>query len=160
MTQTSYRFRSCRESDTDRLAAEISAYLVPGSVLALDGDLGAGKTRFSQAVAKALGVTDVVNSPTFTIIKEYEGSRLPFYHMDVYRISLEEASDLGLEEYFDGDGVTLVEWASRIEELLPGERLSITIAVTDDGAREFTLVPAGELYERACRTMKENGILL
>ena len=160
MTPNTYRFRSRSEQDTEFLAQELSAHLIPGSVIALDGDLGAGKTRFAQALGKALGVTEVINSPTFTIIKEYEGTRFPFYHMDVYRITLEEADELGLEEYFDGDGITVVEWASRIEPLLPGERLSLFIEQFDTGEREFVLRPCGALFERGCEILKENGILL
>lgn len=159
VTQATYRFRSRSEADTDRLAAGLSEYAAPGWVVALDGDLGAGKTRFSQAMARCLGVTDVVNSPTFTIIKEYEGSRYPFYHMDAYRVSLEEAGDLGLDEYFCGDGVTLVEWANRIEPLLPPERLSVAIAVLADGEREFVLRPFGQPYASLCTTLKETGLL-
>ncbi|MBJ8193242.1 tRNA (adenosine(37)-N6)-threonylcarbamoyltransferase complex ATPase subunit type 1 TsaE, partial [Bacillus cereus] len=89
--------------------ARLADWIQPGTVIALDGDLGAGKTRFSQALARAIGVPDVVNSPTFTIIKEYEGTTLPFYHMDVYRLSIEEADELGLDDYFFGQGLTVVE---------------------------------------------------
>src|SRR4051812_11988394 len=118
------------EADTDRLAELLAGWSKPGTVLALDGELGAGKTRFSQAFARALGVKGIVNSPTFTIIKEYEGVHMPFYHMDVYRISAAEADELGLDDYFFGDGVTIVEWASLIEELLPPERLELRIEHT------------------------------
>lgn len=154
-----YRFTADNESDTDRLAAALAESLRPGAVLALDGDLGAGKTRFSQALARSLGVTATVNSPTFTIIKEYEGGRLPFYHMDVYRIRLEEAEELGLEEYFEGRGVSVVEWASRIEPLLPPERLDVYIGDRGDTRREFELRPHGENYAAWCGAMKESGQL-
>ena len=131
----------------------------PGTVVALDGDLGAGKTRFSQSVARALGVKGVVNSPTFTIIKEYEGDRLPFYHMDVYRISDREAEELGLDEYFFGDGVTLVEWAEIIRDLLPPDHLAVRIRYTGEQQREFELTPHGEPYTGWCRQLKENGTI-
>jgi tRNA threonylcarbamoyladenosine biosynthesis protein TsaE len=121
--------------------------------------LGAGKTRFSQAIARTLGVPGVVNSPTFTIIKEYEGERLPLYHMDVYRISLEEAEELGLDEYFYGEGVTLVEWASLIRELLPEELLTVYIRNLGGQDRLFEIEPHGEPYEQWCASMKENGTL-
>ncbi|PYI52912.1 tRNA (adenosine(37)-N6)-threonylcarbamoyltransferase complex ATPase subunit type 1 TsaE [Paenibacillus flagellatus] len=130
-----------------------------GTVVALDGDLGAGKTRFSQSVARALGVPGVVNSPTFTIIKEYEGERLPFYHMDVYRLSEEEADELGLDDYFFGDGVTIVEWAERIRTLLPPDHLEIRIGHAGERVRRFELTPHGGLYERWCAQLKENGTL-
>jgi tRNA threonylcarbamoyladenosine biosynthesis protein TsaE len=153
-----YLYLSENEEDTERLAGQLAALLGPGDVLALDGDLGAGKTRFSQAVARSLGVKGIVNSPTFTLIKEYEGDSMPFYHMDVYRLSPEEAGELGLEEYFDGPGVTLVEWAGLIEELLPPERLDIRIGVQPGGSRVFALTPRGTEFERRCRQLKENGI--
>lgn len=115
------------EQDTIQLAGWLGSRALPGTMLALDGDLGAGKTRFSQAFAAAIGVTAIVNSPTFTIIKEYAGSKLPFYHMDVYRISLGEADDLGLDDYFFGEGATIVEWASIIGPVLPECRLDLYI---------------------------------
>jgi tRNA threonylcarbamoyladenosine biosynthesis protein TsaE len=154
-----FRFASNEERDTERLAEALADLLREGSVLALDGDLGAGKTRFSQALAKALGVRGVVNSPTFTIIKEYAGEKLPFYHMDVYRISMAEADELGLDEYFYGEGVTVVEWASLIDELLPQQRLDIYISNLGETSREFTLTPHGEPYTGWCEILNRNGWL-
>lgn len=155
-----YTFVAQSGADTERLAQAVGAMLEPGTTVALDGDLGAGKTTFSQGVARAIGVTDVVNSPTFTLIKEYEGERFPFYHMDVYRISADEAAELGLDEYFYGDGLTVVEWASQIEELLPGERLSIYIAYGGgDGVRTFKLQPLGERYTAWCERLRSDGVL-
>jgi tRNA threonylcarbamoyladenosine biosynthesis protein TsaE len=155
-----YKYASHGAADTARLAAALGALAEAGSVLTLDGDLGAGKTTFSQAFAKALGVTGVVNSPTFTIIKEYEG-RLPLYHMDVYRLSLEEADELGLDDYFYGGGVTLVEWASLIDELLPQEKLSLRIEHTADGGEEriVRLEPRGKKYEMWCRRLQHERLL-
>lgn len=141
------------------LARAIAGLAEPGAVIALDGDLGAGKTRFSQAMAAGLGVKGVVNSPTFTIIKEYEGERLPFYHMDVYRITEAEAEELGLDEYFYGDGVTVVEWAERIADLLPPERLEIRIRHAGERERLFELTPCGPRYDRWCRLLKEQGTI-
>lgn len=158
--QTVYQYRSESLEDTNRLAAELAALFVPGTVIALDGDLGAGKTAFSQAAARALGVEGVVNSPTFTIIKEYEGRQLPFYHMDVYRLSMEEADELGLDEFFFGDGVTIVEWASLIEDILPEARLEIKIEHKNEASRLFHIVPYGEPYGQWCRTLKEKKTLL
>jgi tRNA threonylcarbamoyladenosine biosynthesis protein TsaE len=160
MTQhNGYYYLANSEEDTERLAARLADMFIPGTVITLDGDLGAGKTRFSQAVARAIGVTDTVNSPTFTLIKEYEGTRFPFYHMDVYRISLEEAGDLGLDEYFYGEGVTLVEWAELIAELLPKDRLAVRIEYRGERERTFFLVPYGDPYGQWCRTLKEQGLL-
>lgn len=142
------------------MAEALAAFMDAGTVIALDGDLGAGKTRFSQSVARALGVQGVVNSPTFTIIKEYEGERLPFYHMDVYRISESEAEELGLDDYFYGDGVTLVEWAEIIGRLLPPDHLAIRIRNTGERERVMELTPHGEPYTAWCRQLKENGTIL
>jgi tRNA threonylcarbamoyladenosine biosynthesis protein TsaE len=141
------------EQDTIALARQLAAWSKAGDVLALDGDLGAGKTRFSQAFAAALGVKGIVNSPTFTIIKEYEGDNLPFYHMDVYRLSLEEADELGLDDYFFGAGVTIVEWASLIVELLPPERLELRIAHLGGEARRIELTGYGERYANFCQQL-------
>ncbi len=128
-------------------------------MLTLDGDLGAGKTRFSQGIARGIGVREIVNSPTFTIIKEYEGAEFPFYHMDVYRISQEEADELGLDEYFYGEGVTLIEWSSLIEDLLPQDRLGIVIENQGEQDRLFRITPSGARYLTWCQEMKENGCL-
>lgn len=146
--------------DTQNLAMHLAKLAHPEMLITLDGHLGAGKTAFSQAFAKAMGVEGIVSSPTFTIIKEYEGSTLPLYHMDVYRISLLEADDLGLEEYWYGEGVTLIEWAENIEPLLPEERLAITIEREEDEVRYITLKPSGTAYVQLCYRLLENGVQL
>ncbi len=153
-----YTYISTSLTDTDRLAQELASVLVPGSLIALEGELAAGKTAFSQAFARAIGVTETVNSPTFTIIKEYEGTHCPFYHMDVYRITLAEAAELGLEDYYYGSGITLVEWASRIGELLPLDRLDIDIRHVNVETREFHVQPHGLVYEEVCRQLAERGV--
>lgn len=100
----------------------------PGDIYTLNGDLGVGKTVFTQGVAKGLGVTEHVNSPTFTIVQVYDSGRLPFYHFDVYRIGdVEEMEEIGYEDYFFGDGICMVEWAQRIAELIPQQATKITI---------------------------------
>jgi tRNA threonylcarbamoyladenosine biosynthesis protein TsaE len=154
-----YLYKTRNLEQTAALADALASRFQPGTVLTLDGDLGAGKTTFSQAVAKTIGVKGIVNSPTFTIIKEYEGDTLPLYHMDVYRLSQEEAEDLGLDDYFYGSGVTLIEWASLIESLLPTERLSVTIRQDGEQERIFQLVPHGHPYTDWCEQLKENGIV-
>lgn len=151
-----YTYYAGNEQATDELAASLAAVVQAGTVITLDGDLGAGKTRFSQGFARGLGVEEIVNSPTFTIIKEYEG-RFPFYHMDVYRISLEDAEDLGLDEYFYGDGVTLIEWSKMIEDILPEDRLEIRIERSGENERMFYIIPHGEPYSAWCHAFKENG---
>ena len=102
----------------------------PGQVLTLIGDLGVGKTVFTQGLAEGLGIEEPVNSPTFTIVQVYEEGRLPFYHFDVYRIGdIEEMDEVGFEEYVMGEGVSLIEWANLIEEILPGEGIRYTATV-------------------------------
>ena len=100
----------------------------PGDVCTLVGDLGVGKTVLTQGIAEGLGITEPINSPTFTIVQVYEEGRLPFYHFDVYRIGdIEEMDEIGYEDYFYGDGLTMIEWANLIEEILPKKRKEITI---------------------------------
>lgn len=122
------------EEETRALASRIGTMLSKGSVIALTGELGAGKTTFSQGLAKGLGIEEQIDSPTFSILKIYEG-RLPLYHMDVYRLEEEGAEELGLDEYLYGDGVSLVEWPSRIITLLPNETIFIEIEVLSTGER-------------------------
>lgn len=143
--------------DTEKLAAWLAQQTTSGTVIALDGDLGAGKTAFSKLFAKHLGVLGTVNSPTFTLIKEYQG-RLPLYHMDVYRLSLDEADELGLDEYFYGSGVTLVEWASLITEILPPARLHIYIEGSAGTERNMYLKALGQPYENWMNILRENGV--
>lgn len=118
--------RSAQE--TYELGVTLGKKASKGEVYCLDGDLGVGKTVFTQGFAKGLGIEEAVNSPTFTIVQVYEGGRLPFYHFDVYRIGdIEEMDEIGYEDYFYGDGVCLIEWSSLIEEILPKKRIYITI---------------------------------
>lgn len=100
----------------------------PGEICTLAGDLGAGKTVFTQGVAAGLGITEHVSSPTFTIVQVYESGKMPFYHFDVYRIGgIEEMDEIGYEDYFYGDGLCVIEWAERIRELIPARARNITI---------------------------------
>ena len=114
--------------ETFALGQKIGRAATPGQVYTLTGDLGVGKTVFTQGVAAGLGITEPVNSPTFTIVQVYEEGRLPFYHFDVYRIGdIEEMEEIGYDDYFFGGGICLIEWAELIEEILPEDRISITI---------------------------------
>ena len=118
--------RSAQE--TFQLGKELGEKAYPGQVFTLTGDLGVGKTVFTQGFAAGLGITEPVNSPTFTIVQVYEEGRLPFYHFDVYRIGdVEEMDEVGFEDYVMGEGVSLIEWANLIEEILPQKRTEITI---------------------------------
>lgn len=114
--------------ETFELGERIGKNARPGQVYTLNGDLGVGKTVFTQGVARGIGISEPVNSPTFTIVQEYEEGRMPFYHFDVYRIGdIEEMEEIGYDDYFFGEGVCLIEWAELIEELLPDDRISIFI---------------------------------
>lgn len=113
---------------TFQIGVDLAKKAVPGQVFTLTGDLGVGKTVFTQGFAHGLGITEPVNSPTFTIVQVYESGRLPFYHFDVYRIGdVEEMDEVGFDEYVMGEGVSLIEWANLIEEILPEKRTEIII---------------------------------
>lgn len=134
--------------ETGILGEKLGSILRAGDMVCLYGGLGAGKTCFAQGIARGLGIEGTVTSPTFTLINEYYG-RLPFYHMDVYRLdSVMEMDDLGYEEYFYSGGVILIEWAEKINELLPEERLDITInrCPEEEGCRQITISLRGERY--------------
>jgi len=121
-------FESYSAEDTFAFGKKIGQEAQPGQVYTLIGDLGVGKTVFTQGVAAGLGITEAVSSPTFTIVQIYEEGRLPFYHFDVYRIGdVEEMDEIGYEDLFYGDGLCLIEWANLIEEILPEHYSQITI---------------------------------
>ena len=121
-------FETFSAAETRALGKRMGERCVPGTVICLNGDLGTGKTVFTQGFAQGLGITEPVTSPTFTIIQEYYEGRLPFYHFDVYRIGdPEEMEEIGYEDYFFGEGACLIEWAELIEELLPARRTEILI---------------------------------
>lgn len=134
-------------SDATKAFGELFGTLLPeNSLITLSGQLGAGKTTFTQGLAKGLGVKKNVTSPTFTILKIYEG-RLPLYHIDAYRLEgLDQ--DLGFEEYIDGDGICVIEWSNFIENLLPKQCININFSIRDDGVRELEVTAYGEKYER------------
>lgn len=114
--------------DTYKIGFDMGRKAKKGQVYCLNGDLGTGKTVFTQGFAKGLGVDEPVNSPTFTIVQEYEGKDMPFYHFDVYRIAdVAEMDEIGYEDYFYGDGVCLIEWAEQIKDILPDDRITINI---------------------------------
>ncbi|MGI9428230.1 MAG: tRNA (adenosine(37)-N6)-threonylcarbamoyltransferase complex ATPase subunit type 1 TsaE [Bythopirellula sp.] len=138
---TAFRFVAEDEQMTDQLGALLAERLPPGTVIALIGTLGAGKTRLVQGVAAALGIAaKEVTSPTFVLVNEYLQGRLPVYHFDTYRLrDDDEFMELGPEEYFDGAGLTFVEWADRVADCLPPERLQIAIEVLSDTQREFLI---------------------
>ncbi len=144
-----FELNTTSSEETTQFAIRLASFLQPGDVIALEGDLGAGKTTFTKGLAKGLDITRTVNSPTFTIIKEYKG-KLPLYHMDVYRVS-DACEDLGFHEYFEGDGVTVVEWAHLIDEQLPTELLTIHLYHEGPDQRKIVVVPKGNRYEQLCK---------
>jgi len=134
--------------ETQSFAVKLAELLTPPDVITLEGDLGAGKTTFTQALAKALGITRTVSSPTFTILKQYEG-KYPFNHLDVYRLAGSD-EDLGWDELFYGDAISVIEWAHLIEDDLPKERLEIQLIHKGDNTRQIKVTPLGERYEKIC----------
>lgn len=130
------------------LGQHIARQLQAGDVIVLNGDLGAGKTTFTKGLAQGLGVQRVIKSPTFTIIREYLDGRLPLYHMDVYRLENGGGDELGLDEYFDGDGVSVVEWAQFVEEDLPTDYLSITFTRQDQAGNTVRLAEVKAVGDR------------
>ena len=137
------RIETFSEEETFALGERIGKEAVPGQVYTLLGDLGVGKTVFTQGVAKGLGISEPICSPTFTIVQVYEEGRMPFYHFDVYRIGdIEEMDEIGYEDYFYDEGISFVEWANLIEEIIPKDRIEITIRKNLDKGfsyREITI---------------------
>ena len=146
-----YKITLKDEFDTIELAQNIESEKFPNMVICLNGELGSGKTVFTKGFANALGITEVITSPTFSIIKEYEGE-LPLYHMDVYRLD-GNTDGVGIEEYLSKDGVVIIEWADTIKDILPSERLDIKFKVIDENKRVLVLTPHGKMYEDLCEAV-------
>ncbi|EMF0081114.1 tRNA (adenosine(37)-N6)-threonylcarbamoyltransferase complex ATPase subunit type 1 TsaE [Enterococcus hirae] len=115
---------------TEELAKVIGEVALPGDNLVLTGDLGAGKTTLTKGIARGLGIEQIIKSPTYTIIREYDQGRLPLYHMDIYRVAASGA-DLGLDEYFEGEGLSVIEWGNLLEEALPEDYLELILEKSD-----------------------------
>ena len=147
-----YKVITRNEKETMELAQNIESEKFPNMVICLDGELGSGKTVFTKGIANALGINEVITSPTFTIIKEYLYGEMPLYHMDVYR--LDGADDtIGIEEYFTKGGIVVIEWSDIISDILPENRLDIKIKVTDEDKRIFIITPHGKEYEDLCEAI-------
>lgn len=140
------------EKETIEIAQNLESEKFPNMVICLEGDLGSGKTIFTKGFAQALGIEETVTSPTFNIIKEYTSGEMPLYHMDVYRLD-GDISDIGVEDYYKKNGVTIIEWADTIKDYLPDERLDIKIKVIDEDTRVLTFIPHGRIYEEICEAI-------
>lgn len=140
------------EFETIAFAQELAGELFPNMLICLEGDLGSGKTVFAKAFAATLGVTEVVTSPTFNIIKEYKSGKLPFYHIDIYRLN-GQIENLDLESYFHKEGIIIIEWADLIRDYLPTPRLEIKIKITGDNSRVLIIKPIGTKYEEICEAL-------
>lgn len=138
--------------ETMELAQKIMSKKFPNLIICLDGDLGSGKTVFTKGIANALGISEVITSPTFTIIKEYLDGNLPLYHMDVYRLN-GNTDVIGIEEYFIKGGIIVIEWSATIKDILPKERLDIIIRTEKENERILVLKPHGKKYEELCEAI-------
>ena len=145
-----YKVTVHNEKETIELAQNIESEKFPNMVICLNGDLGSGKTVFAKGFAQAMAINDVT-SPTFNIIKEYNGE-LPLYHMDVYRVE-NNVENLGLNEYFDKGGVSIIEWADMIEDYLPKERLEVEFKIVDENTRILLIRAYGEKYVNICEAV-------
>lgn len=146
-----FKVTTHNELETIEIAQNFESEKFPNMIICLDGELGSGKTIFTKGIANALGIKESITSPTFTIIKEYEGE-LPLYHMDVYRLN-GDISNVGIEEYFTKGGVVVIEWASMIKDYLPEERLDINFKVINENKRVLVMHPHGKKYEDLCEAV-------
>ena len=140
------------EKETIEIAQNIESEKFPNMVICLDGDLGSGKTVFTKGFAQALGIEENITSPTFNIIKEYLNGEMPLYHMDVYRLD-GNTEGVGIEEYFNKGGITVIEWAKTIKDILPDERLEIRFKIVDETKRVLIIIPCGKKYEELCEAV-------
>ena len=147
-----YKITTRSEFDTIELAQNIESEKFKNMVICLDGELGSGKTVFTKGLANALGINESITSPTFTIIKEYTDGEMPLYHMDVYRLD-GNTDGVGIEEYFDKGGITVIEWAKTIRDILPEERLEIKFKIIDENKRVIVITPYGSKYEELCEAV-------
>ena len=146
-----YELRSYSDEESQNIASRLAVLLKPGDVVTLEGELGSGKTTFTKGIARGLDIARMITSPTFTIVKEYEGT-IPLYHMDAYRLEHSE-EDIGFSEYFNGVGLSVVEWAKFIEDYLPNERLNVKINYIDEKTRNIQFEPNGKHYVNVVKNL-------
>ena len=144
-----FRYTSRSVNDTLRIAQDLESEKFPNMVICLYGELGSGKTVFTKGFASAMEIDETITSPTFNIIKEYTTGELPLYHMDVYRLN-EDDDTIGIKDYLNKGGVTIIEWADVIKNKLPEKRLDIKFKVIDEDTRVLVFMPHGEEYEEIC----------
>ena len=146
-----YKLTTRSEMDTIELAQNLESEKFPNMVICLNGELGSGKTIFTKGFANALGIIETVTSPTFNIIKEYDGE-LPLYHMDVYRL-VGNTEGVAIEDYFTKGGVVIIEWANTIKDILPEKRLDIKFKIAGENTRVLVITPHGKEYEELCEAV-------
>ena len=134
---------------------QLGQLLQPQDLILLDGDLGAGKTTLTQGIAQGLGIKRPIKSPTFTLIREYQSGRIPLYHMDMYRLENSSADELGLSEYFNGDGAVVIEWSQFIKDLLPTSYLRIVLKQQQPTSRELTFQALGCRYQQLLQQFQQ-----
>lgn len=134
--------------ETEGLGEKLAQLLKPSDVVVLNGDLGVGKTTLTRGLARGLGIKRNVKSPTFTLIREYKDGRIPLYHMDAYRLESSPDEDLGFDEYFNGDGITMVEWPQFIKDEIPDDHLTINIERLSDTDRQVTFKLHGDKFDQ------------
>ena len=149
-----YKYTSRSENETIKLAENIESEKFPNMVICLEGDLGSGKTVFTKGFARSLGIEEAITSPTFNIIKEYTSGEMDLYHMDVYRLD-DNKEEIGIEEYFNKGGITIIEWSDMIRDILPEERLEVKFRISDDieDTRILVITPYGKKYEDLCEAV-------
>ncbi|WWY82182.1 tRNA (adenosine(37)-N6)-threonylcarbamoyltransferase complex ATPase subunit type 1 TsaE [Pediococcus pentosaceus] len=145
------------EAETIKFGKIIGELLEANDVVLLDGDLGAGKTTLTKGIAQALGIRRYVKSPTYTIVHEYHDGNMPLFHIDAYRLEEDGAGDIGIDEYFESDGVTVVEWSQYIKSYLPDQFLGVILDRNHDNTKRFlTLEPNGGHYQKIEEAIEEN----
>ncbi len=147
-----YKITTHSEFETIELAQNFESEKFPNMVICLDGELGSGKTVFAKGLGNALGITESITSPTFTIIKEYLDGEMPLYHMDVYRLD-GNTDGVDIEEYYNKGGIVVIEWSKTIKDILPEERLEITFKIVDENKRILIITPYGKKYEELCEAV-------
>lgn len=147
-----YKIKTKNVEETINLAKNIVLRKFPNMIICLDGELGSGKTTFTKGIATALEINEVITSPTFIIMKEYLTGKSPLYHIDAYRLE-GNTEGIGIEECFNKNGIVIIEWANTIKDILPKERLDITINIINEDTRELELKPYGKVYEELCEAI-------